>query len=94
MRESGAAAVGDGEEGELSMRRIRERVLAKGFTDDQLTMAIDEYEELNVRVVSLNTPRRLLLISLLLCRFGKSLTTELASFSWISAVMRQWTCNS
>jgi DNA replication licensing factor MCM7 len=48
MRESGAAAVGDGEEGELSMRRIRERVLAKGFTEDQLTIAIDEYAELDV----------------------------------------------
>lgn len=48
MRESGAAAVGDGEEGELSMRRIRERVLAKGFTEDQLTMAIDEYANLDV----------------------------------------------
>ena len=48
MLESGAAAVGDGEEGELSMKRIRERVLAKGFTDDQLTMAIDEYAEMDV----------------------------------------------
>ncbi|PYI05841.1 MCM-domain-containing protein [Aspergillus sclerotiicarbonarius CBS 121057] len=48
MLESGAAAVGDGDEGELSMRRIRERVLAKGFTEDQLTMAIDEYENNNV----------------------------------------------
>lgn len=48
MRESGAAAVGDGEEGELSMKRIRERALAKGFTEDQLTMAIDEYAELDV----------------------------------------------
>ncbi|KAL4956147.1 MCM2/3/5 family-domain-containing protein [Aspergillus filifer] len=44
MLESGAAAVGDGENGELSMRRIRERVLAKGFTEDQLTMTINEYE--------------------------------------------------
>lgn len=34
MKESGAAAVGDGEEGEMSMRRIRERVLARGFTED------------------------------------------------------------
>ena len=48
MRESGAAAVGDGEESELSMKRIRERVLAKGFTEDQLTMAVDEYAELDV----------------------------------------------
>ncbi|KAJ5105572.1 hypothetical protein NUU61_002919 [Penicillium alfredii] len=48
LMESGAAAVGDGDEGELSMRRIRERVLAKGFTEDQLTMAINEYAELSV----------------------------------------------
>ncbi|PYH87445.1 MCM-domain-containing protein [Aspergillus ellipticus CBS 707.79] len=48
MWESGAAAVGDGDEGELSMRRIRERALAKGFTEDQLTMAVDEYQSLNV----------------------------------------------
>ncbi|KAL4927634.1 DNA replication licensing factor MCM7 [Aspergillus undulatus] len=48
MLESGAAAVGDGEDGELSMRRIRERVLAKGFTEDQLTSTIDEYESSSV----------------------------------------------
>jgi hypothetical protein len=49
MMESGAAAVGDGEDGELSMRRIRERVLAKGFTEDQLAVTVDEYENSNVR---------------------------------------------
>lgn len=48
MRDSGAAAIGDGEDGALSMRRVRERVLAKGFTEDQLRMAIDEYESVNV----------------------------------------------
>ncbi|KAK1148679.1 DNA replication licensing factor MCM7 [Aspergillus melleus] len=48
MRDSGAAAIGDGEEGALSMRRIRERVLAKGFTEDQLAVAIGEYESVNV----------------------------------------------
>ncbi|KAI9782446.1 MAG: Mcm2-7 hexameric complex component [Geoglossum umbratile] len=46
MAETGA--VGDGEMGEMSMRRIRERVLAKGFTDDQLAQAIDEYAMLDV----------------------------------------------
>lgn len=51
MRESGAAAVEDGNEGELSMRRVRERVLAKGFTDDQLSQTIDEYTSLNVSFV-------------------------------------------
>ncbi|PYH39298.1 DNA replication licensing factor MCM7 [Aspergillus neoniger CBS 115656] len=48
MMESGAAAVGDGDGSELSMRRIRERVLAKGFTEDQLNVTIDEYEQNNV----------------------------------------------
>ncbi|PGH27874.1 hypothetical protein AJ80_00424 [Polytolypa hystricis UAMH7299] len=57
MRESGAAAVGDGDEGELSMRRVRERVIAKGFTDDQLSQAIDEYAELNVWQVTANGTR-------------------------------------
>jgi DNA replication licensing factor MCM7 len=51
MRESGAAAVGDGKEGELSMKKIRERVLAKGFTEDQLTKTIDEYADLYVSLM-------------------------------------------
>jgi DNA replicative helicase MCM subunit Mcm2 (Cdc46/Mcm family) len=50
LRESGAAAVGDGDDNELSVRRIRERVLAKGFTEDQLTTALYEYTELGVSV--------------------------------------------
>ncbi|KAL3475809.1 MCM2/3/5 family-domain-containing protein [Aspergillus californicus] len=57
LLESGAAAVGDGEDGELSMRRIRERVLAKGFTEDQLTMTIDEYENSHVWQVIANGTR-------------------------------------
>lgn len=48
MAASGAAAVGDGSGGELSMRRVRERVLAKGFTDGQFEQAIDEYALLDV----------------------------------------------
>src|SRR5699024_10695285 len=48
MRESGAAAVGDGDEGELSLKKVRERVVAKGFTDDQLMETINEYEILDV----------------------------------------------
>ncbi|KAI9747517.1 MAG: Mcm2-7 hexameric complex component [Lichina confinis] len=34
--------------GELDMRIVRDRVLAKGFTDDQLRQAIDEYAQLDV----------------------------------------------
>ncbi|KAI9924999.1 hypothetical protein ASPWEDRAFT_118579 [Aspergillus wentii DTO 134E9] len=59
MLESGAAAVGDGEEGELSMKRVRERVLAKGFTEDQLAMAVDEYAVLDVWQVTGNGTRLL-----------------------------------
>jgi DNA replication licensing factor MCM7 len=48
MAASGAAAVGSGRRGELSMQRVRERVLAKGFTEDQFEVAIDEYSVLDV----------------------------------------------
>ena len=48
MRDSGAAAVGDGSRGELSIRKITERVVAKGFTQDQLDQVIEEYELLDV----------------------------------------------
>ena len=47
MRESGAAATGEGR-GELDLRRVRERVLAKGFTIQQLESCIDEYADLDV----------------------------------------------
>lgn len=47
MRESGAAATGEGR-GELDLRRVRERVLAKGFTLQQLESCLDEYSDLDV----------------------------------------------
>ncbi|KAF7194758.1 DNA replication licensing factor mcm7 [Pseudocercospora fuligena] len=47
MKESGAAATGEGS-GELDMRRVRERVLAKGFTAQQLETAIDEYAMIDI----------------------------------------------
>ncbi|KAI9739497.1 MAG: Mcm2-7 hexameric complex component [Cirrosporium novae-zelandiae] len=47
MRESGAAAAEDGDVG-MSVRRVRERVLAKGFTEDQWERAIQEYVDLDV----------------------------------------------
>jgi DNA replication licensing factor MCM7 len=47
MRESGAAATG-GSRGELDMRRVRERVLAKGFTAQQLEACLNEYADLDV----------------------------------------------
>ncbi|KAK4995124.1 DNA replication licensing factor MCM7 [Elasticomyces elasticus] len=48
MRDSGAAAVGEGRSGELDMRRVRERVLAKGFTLQQLEACLDEYAGLDI----------------------------------------------
>lgn len=51
MRDSGAAATGEGR-GELDMRRVRERVLAKGFTVQQLESCLDEYGELDVSVIT------------------------------------------
>ncbi|KAJ9306183.1 hypothetical protein DTO217A2_4299 [Paecilomyces variotii] len=57
MRDSGAAAVGDGEEGELSMKRIRERVLAKGFTEDQLVQTVDEYANMDIWQITGNGTR-------------------------------------
>ncbi|KAI9751884.1 MAG: Mcm2-7 hexameric complex component [Candelina submexicana] len=56
LRDSGGAAVeggegaggGGGGRGELSMRRVRERIIAKGFTEDQFERAVDEYAMLDV----------------------------------------------
>jgi DNA replication licensing factor MCM7 len=48
MRDSGAAAVGDGSRGELSVKKVRERIVAKGFTEDQFTQALMEYALLDV----------------------------------------------
>ena len=50
MKESGAAATGDGSRGELSIKKVRERVIAKGFTEDQFNQAIDEYALLDVSI--------------------------------------------
>ena len=48
MKDSGAAAVGDGSRGELSIKKVRERIIAKGFTEDQFNQALDEYALLDV----------------------------------------------
>ncbi|MCJ1311588.1 Mcm2-7 hexameric complex component [Agyrium rufum] len=48
MRDSGAAAAGDGARRELSVKKIRERIIAKGFTEDQFLAALNEYAMLDV----------------------------------------------
>ncbi|KAI1333181.1 DNA replication licensing factor mcm7 [Xylariaceae sp. FL0255] len=54
LADSGACRAGDEDEEEdegtveLSMRKVRERVLAKGFTEDQWLGALEEYTSLDV----------------------------------------------
>lgn len=68
MRDSGAAATGEGR-GELDLRRVRERVLAKGFTVQQLEACLDEYADLDVSDFGCNGNVWLMLTNLY--RFGK-----------------------
>ncbi|KAI9890009.1 MAG: Mcm2-7 hexameric complex component [Vezdaea aestivalis] len=47
----------DGVSGEMSMNKIRNRVRAKGFTDDQLTACINEYANMDVWQLTNNGTR-------------------------------------
>jgi DNA replication licensing factor MCM7 len=51
LAESGACLANEDDEpgGELSIRKVQERIIAKGFTIDQFQKAIEEYAELDVR---------------------------------------------
>lgn len=48
MKDSGAAAVQDSGDETLDLRKVRERVLARGFTAEQFEEALDEYAMLDV----------------------------------------------
>ncbi len=50
IRESGAASVGTGSRGELSLPRVTELVTARGFTNEQFQKTVEEYELLDVSV--------------------------------------------
>ena len=52
MARSGAAAVEDGARGQLDLRRVRERILARGFTEDELWAAVQEYALLDVSLTA------------------------------------------
>jgi DNA replication licensing factor MCM7 len=54
LADSGACLANDDDEavGELSIRKVQERIIAKGFTIDQFQKAIEEYTELDVRFLS------------------------------------------
>lgn len=72
MRDTGAAAAGDA--GELSVKKVRERIIAKGFTEDQFNDALDEYAMLDVSVYFFSSP----LPSLLLAPFPSTFPFEKA----------------
>lgn len=90
MEASGAAAVGDGTRGELDLRRVRERVLAKGFTADQFEQAIDEYSMLDVSVhYRIFSPFIMLILP---PRSGKPLAKAPVSFSSrLGPMISTWT---
>ena len=93
MRDSGAAAVGDGSRGELSMRKVRERIIAKGFTEDQFSQALDEYMLLDVRLSPAFQPS--LLLTSPPCRSGRPLPKEHDSSSLRQETRtRTWTMTS
>jgi DNA replication licensing factor MCM7 len=54
MRDAGAAAAEDGEPRELDLRRVRERILARGFTSEQFDEALQEYADLDVSFLFLS----------------------------------------
>jgi DNA replication licensing factor MCM7 len=59
---------------EMSMRKVKERVIAKGFTEDQWLNALEEYTTLDVS--PLNFPTGLYMAGLLTVnRSGKRLGT-------------------
>jgi hypothetical protein len=80
----------DEEEGgmELSMRKVEERVIAKGFTRDQWQTAVMEYTNLDVSFLSLSLLLKHLLI-ILKNRSGKLQATAQDSFS-LSQKRRTW----
>jgi hypothetical protein len=92
MEASGAAAVGDGTRGELDLRRVRERVLAKGFTADQFEQAIEEYSMLDVSFSTCNRNRVTLTV---LNRSGKQRARGPGLFSSkLVTTIRTWMMTS
>ena len=79
---------------ELNLRRVRERVLAKGFTEDQWLNALEEYTELDV-----STPPKTVVATESLTegyRFGKLLAMAAAWYSSRRTMRRgktAWSCD-
>jgi DNA replication licensing factor MCM7 len=99
LAESGACLANedDGIGGELSIRKVQERIIAKGFTIDQFQKAIEEYAELDV---SYDANRFfIVLLTNFIARFGKRLATArdwCSSSQWRDTWLgtRSWTTYS
>ena len=90
MKDSGAAAVGDGSRGELSIKKVRERIIAKGFTEDQFNQALDEYALLDVSLPYPSYNGRFADIKI--SRYGKPPRKEhVLSLLSLATEMRIWT---
>lgn len=95
LADSGACRADDAEDDEelgveLSMRKVKERVIAKGFTEDQWMGALEEYTTLDVST-QLGRSRDALWFSFILtlsCRFGKQLVAARDSYLSRLVMMR------
>jgi hypothetical protein len=78
LADSGACRAEDADDEELgvelSVRKVKERVFAKGFTEDQWLKALDEYTELNVSISWSPSSCFIPLPVQPLCRLFRSLT--------------------
>ena len=76
---------------ELSMRKVRERVLAKGFTEDQWLTALDEYTSLDVSPTARPRRRGELLLTFV-TRSGKlrAMAQGWCSSTLVTAMTRTW----
>lgn len=78
LADSGACRADDAEDDEelgveLSMRKVKERVIAKGFTEDQWMGALEEYTTLDVSARDMQFSPCLIPLLTRICRFGKQL---------------------
>lgn len=75
---------------ELSMRKVRDRVLGKGFTEDQWLSTLEEYTDLDVSVISfLLSPFKYRLANDFGCSSGKLPAMDRALCSWLRRMMKR-----
>ena len=89
MRDSGAAAVGRGAKGEMDFKRIRELVLAKGFTSEGFERTIEEYELLDVSLCLATEVREMIVLtSVFRCGNERIMVRDLCGLKLGTVMMR------